>query len=760
MDRSIIITSRALRARLASVITLLIVVSNGVNFAKTAGISDADPVVAASFTDKASILPTDEIAFTLNRLLAPNEGRVAVIIGSIDVSSLLTQRDNVLIYSPRVVPLPPGESPVTIYIVDSSGKWREITKLTLRVESGKSSAGDSPGDGTIVPSESSTSPAGATPAAPTENGSSTSAVATTAQNARKHGFDKSIVTPSFTIGTKSQLSETHFPDANRPPRSTFADLTLQGGFRSDLARGSFSSQTQFDIVGTSFRNEALRFAQEKQNAPLIDLANYNMQFQAGKTKVTVGQVSFGSNQFLINNFSSRGISLSMPLSSRLDVGLAAMNGTSVVGWSNFFGVDRRDHQFVTGTAGFEFKPEHRGELRLELSILDGRLQPLSSFNQGNINDVERSQGAGLRLFGADPTQRWRFDSGFTRSRFTNPSDPLLNQGFNVVPVSAAIANAQYFDGTYNILQNVKLSESKRATIGVSYKYSSIDPLFKSVAAPVQADRLQNEFGLSANIGDVTATVTHFRFHDNLGNVRSVLESLSRRTAIIIGTPLSALFNEPGKPSPWLPRVSYSLDEVHQFGAAIPVNGGFETNLSTIPDQVSTNQNISADWQLKTYRWGYRFNRSYQDNRQPGRELADLRNLTNLWSVGLQPNPKIAVNVDVGWDSAFNKEQKRTDHTFRIGPNLNWTMSKSMVLTAAISATRIANVVNTSNSLSTEADIQWSYRLAVEKSKYRKIQTQLFVRYSNRYAYTRDSIFTISNLTRSQSINGGLNFIFF
>src|SRR5689334_13761782 len=214
MDRRTIITSRALRARLASVITLLIVVSNGVNFAKTAGISDADPVVAASFTDKASILPTDEITFTLNRLLAPNEGRVAVIIGSIDISSLLTQRDNILIYSPRVVALPPGESPVTVYIVDSSGKWREITKLTLRVESAKV-ATDAPSDGTIVPSGISAPPAGGTAAAPIASSSSPSVVPSTTQPARKHGFDKSIITPSFTIGMKSQISETHFPDSNR-----------------------------------------------------------------------------------------------------------------------------------------------------------------------------------------------------------------------------------------------------------------------------------------------------------------------------------------------------------------------------------------------------------------------------------------------------------------------------------------------------------------------------------------------------------------
>lgn len=728
---------------------MLLIIGNGANLAQ-AGLTEGDPVISASFVDKQQILPNEEITFTLSRPLRVNEGRIGVIIGTTDISSLLAPGGNALVYSPRVVPLPIGESPVSIYIIDSSGRWRQITKLTLRVESPKQGAIDSPGGGTIVSNETGSS----TTVGATASGTSS------AQITRKHGLDKSVLTPSFTIGTKGQLAETHSPDSNRPPRSTFADMTLQGGFRSDVARGIFSSQTQFDIVGTSFRNEALRFAQERQNAPLVDLANYNMQFQLGKTKVTVGQLSFGSNQFLINNFSSRGISIITPISTRLDVGLAAMNGTNIVGWSNFFGLDRREHQFVTGFTGYEFKPEHRGELRFEASVLDGRLQPVSSFNQGNINDVERSQGVGFRMLGADPSQRWKFDTGYTRSRFTNPTDPLLTQGFSVVQVREASENAQYFDGTFNILQNAKLSESKRATIGVSYKYSEVDPLFKSVAAPIQADRLQHEIDVLANIADVTATVTHLRFHDNLNKVPSVLESLTRRTAVTIGTPLAALFSQPGKPSPWLPRVSYSLDDIHQFGASIPVNGGFEGNPSTIPDQVSTNQNFSADWQLKTFRWGYRFNRSFQDNRQPGRELADLRNITNLWTVGLQPNQKIAVNVDVGWDSALNKEQKRTDHTFRLAPNVSWTISKSMSLTAAVSATRTANIAQTSKNSNREADIQWSYRFAAEKSKYRKVLAQMFLRYSNRYANARDSIFGISNLTRFQSLNAGLNFTFF
>jgi hypothetical protein len=206
-------------------------------------------------------------------------------------------------------------------------------------------------------------------------------------------------------------------------------------------------------------------------------------------------------------------------------------------------------------------------------------------------------------------------------------------------------------------------------------------------------------------------------------------------------------------------VSYTFDEVHQFGASIPVNGGFEVP-STIPDQVSTNQTFSADWQIKTVRWGYRFNRSFQDNHQPGRELADLQNITNLWTVGMQPSTKIGFNMDIGWDSAFNKEQKRTNHTLRVGPGFNWTMTRSMILAGTFSMTRLAELANTSRNLNGEADVQWSYRFAFDKGKHKTVQTQFFIRYANHYFYSRDSVFGFGNLTKLQTLSTGLNFTFF
>jgi hypothetical protein len=484
-----------------------------------------------------------------------------------------------------------------------------------------------------------------------------------------------------------------------------------------------------------------------------------MQFQIGKTKLAVGHIAFGTNRHLINSFSSRGISITTPVSKYADISLAAMNGTSVVGWSNFFGLSKSKHQFVSGSAGFELIPEHRGELRLELSALDGRLLPLSNFNQGNITDAERSRGLGLRFLGAAPSQRWRFDSGFTRSRFTNPADPSLFQGFNVISVVEKTSNASYLDGAFNIVQNARLSETKRATVTLNYKYEQIDPLFKSIAATIQPDRLQNEIDVVANIGDVTATVTHFRFHDNLGNVPSVLKSLTRRSGVIVGMPVSALLSNPAKPSQWLPRVSYTFDQTHQFGASIPVNGGFELSPGSVPDQMSTNQTFSADWQVKTVRWAYRINRSFQDNRQVGRELADLSNITNLWSVGFQPKESFSVNLDLSFDSALDKAQKRTDHTFRAGPSFSWTIKKSMVFTGTLSGTTLGNTDGTSRSRSAEADLQWSYRF-IEGKGVRKVQGQFFLRYSDRYAFARDTVFAFGNVTKLRTLNAGINFTFF
>ncbi|MEW6210660.1 MAG: hypothetical protein AB1631_20010 [Acidobacteriota bacterium] len=678
--------------------------------------------VTASFADR-TIPPGEQITLNLSRALHPSEGKIAVLIGVTDMTALFALSPDALVYTPQI-PLPAGESAVAVYLVAGDNNWREIARFTLSI-------------GEVQPSEPQEQ------SAPEQNGS----------QKRKVDF-----TPSLTIGLKSQVAEYHFPASVAPERERFTDFTLQGSLRMETHGARFNSQMQFDVAGSSYRREALRFAQEGELAPRIDLASYLVQFQVGKARFQAGHIAFGTNRHLISSFSSRGVSLTLPVTSRADFSLAAMNGSSIVGWDNFLGLDRRKHQIVSGTLGFEFIRERPGGLRIEGGLMHGSLLPISNFNQGNITDAEQSRGASIRVVASDTAQRIRLEAGFARSRFNNPSDPLLEQSFNVVPVRETSRNARYIDTSFDIVRDRAISATRKANLTINYRHETVDPLFRSVAAYTQADRFQNQIEAVASIADVTITASHLRFNDNLDDVPSILKTLTRRTGVIIGAPLASLLSDPAKPSQWWPRVSYSFDRTHQFGAALPINSGF--SISHVPDQTSANQGALADWQFQKARFGYRFNRSFQDNRQPGRERADLRNLINGFTLGLTPHNAIDLNFDVSLESAKNFETLRIDNTNRVGANINWRINGRMNLAATLSTLFAGDRADTSRSRNAEFDLQWSYRFAVERSRYRKAQGQFFIRYANRYAYALDDVFRFNNLTRIQSLNLGLSFTFF
>ncbi|HEX5085096.1 MAG TPA: hypothetical protein VFY40_23920, partial [Blastocatellia bacterium] len=319
--------------------------------------------VTSNLTDQ-EVDPTFTLIFTPSRPLQVTEGRLAVLIGDMDITNLLTPAGEGLSYFPRILPLPAGESPVRVFLVTLSDEWREVTQLTLRVKA------PAPEDG-----------------APAKTSS--------ADAAKPASANKYLFTPSLTLGVKSQMAERHFPESNRPERPTFSDMTMQASLKSEMTNNWFGNQMQFDLVGSSFQKEALRFSSLGDKAPNVDLSSYLMQFQLSKTKLQVGHVTFGANRHLINSFGSRGATLSIPMGKHVDFSLAAMNGSSVVGWSNFFGLDRRKHQILSATLGFEFIGDRPGGLRLEAGAMHGSLQPISGFNQGVINDAEQSKGGSL-----------------------------------------------------------------------------------------------------------------------------------------------------------------------------------------------------------------------------------------------------------------------------------------------------------------------------------------------------------------------------
>jgi hypothetical protein len=443
--------------------------------------------INANFVANQPVSPKGRLELHTSRPLLETEGRLAVMIGDTDVTALCVISGNDVTYDPKALPLPTGETNVLVYLVSRENEWSEVARLPLLVEEPKViPVTPGPSSGTLSP------PSGV--AAATTVGPATQ----TPKTPSPFQF-----IPNISLNVKSQSTALYFPDSTRPDRLNFTDIALQATFQGNYQNKVVSIQNQFDMAGSSVQNEALRFGQLGADAPQFDLSAYSMLYQLYGAKLRLGNVSFGSNRELINSFSSRGISLAIPITKRFDISGAIMNGTSVVGYDNFFGFSRSTHRISSATLGIEVLDKRPGGFRVELSGLNGSLLPLSSFNQGLVSDAEKSKGASIRVVGSDTSQRLHFDGGFSRSRFTNPSDPLLSQGTDIVPVKAVWRNARYLELSYDLLRGYKLAKNQSLSLNLAYHHERVDPLYRSVAAFNQADHLNNQFDLSGSLGSIT-----------------------------------------------------------------------------------------------------------------------------------------------------------------------------------------------------------------------------------------------------------------
>jgi hypothetical protein len=88
------------------------------------------------------------------------------------------------------------------------------------------------------------------------------------------------------------------------------------------------------------------------------------------------------------------------------------------------------------------------------------------------------------------------------------------------------------------------------------------------------------------------------------------------------------------------------------------------------------------------------------------------------------------------------------------------MTSRATLAASVSTIFAGDAADTSDSRNAEVDLQWSYRFGLERSRYRRVQGQFFIRYANRYQRSFDQIFALNSRTKLQTFNVGLSFTFF
>lgn len=733
--------------------------------------AESDLAVTANFDPQHPVTPEAPIELNLSRPLRTDEGRIAVVIDRIDVTSLFIVDGARLVYSPSLVPLPLGQQEMLVYLVSADNSWRMLGRFALNVVKEKpasaATTAESPavampfvktnGNGNGEPPP--TPPSNPEPAPPPAE--SSKPAKPVASPKRKFGFDSLSYLPSVTLAIKSQPAQFTFPDSIRPAdRATFTDGTLQFSLRSEMARDWFGARTSFDFAGSTVPSEALRFGTLLSRAPQVDLSSYLLEFKLGRARVAVGHTSFGSSRHLVSGFSSRGITITIPITKRFDFSVAALNGTNVVGYGNFLGLAHSKHQLQAATVGVELIPKRPGGFRIEISGISAYIQALNNFSQGSVNDVERSKGGSVRLIASDKAGRLKFDGGFTRSTYRNPADPLLYQGTNTVAVPFLTRNARYFDLSYDVLRGYSLTKSKQVNLSVAMRHEQVDPLYKSLGASAGADRRQNDFQLSGSIGEISIQASHSRFNDNLRRIASILQSFNRSEQFSVALPAAALWGGTSSTSKYLPRLSYSRSMNHQYANAIPVNGGFENDPAAVPNQFSTSQNFSADWQFQKLNVGYNYNRSFTNNQQRGRERSDFLNQTMSSRVGFNPTAKINLNFDLTRDSACDLESDRLNRTWRAGPTASWTINKHMSWTAGFSNTIAGDRAQTSGSRNTEFDTQFSYRTGWQRGELKKMQLQMFIRFADRYARSNDLVFGTSNLTRVQIFNAGVNLTLF
>ncbi|GMR14305.1 MAG: hypothetical protein BMS9Abin29_2554 [Gemmatimonadota bacterium] len=642
------------------------------------------------------------IELTFNRPLDPATESVAVFIGATDFTGLFEPTQSGLRYVPEVVPLPSGKGELVVHLIDAAGTWSEVARVALQVEG-------------------------------------------------IFGFQSRDVTPRVDLSFKAQPAEGHDPESNAPQRETFTDIEGKFDLKIEQVHSGFTLGLNSLFLGFNHQEKALRFREKGKDAAKVDLSSYMLSLTSEKFDVSVGHLRTGNQRYLMSGFSARGVTLSLAPSSRIDAQVAVTNGSSIVGWDNFLGLSDSDHQMINAMVGLEaFKTA--GALRVEFSYLDASKLPRNNFNQGAVNDAEESNGYGFRVQAKGLGRRLRLDAGLTRSTFDNPVDQTLNQGFDIVEVEEETKDARYMNANIDLLKGLKLGGGKTAKLSFGYKHERVDPLFKSVGASARADNIQNQYDVRADIAGVSIRANLSDAEDNLDEIASILKSNTERRGLNVGVPLPTIFRTASGKA-WLPTLNYRVDRTHQFGEELPQDGGFSA--SHVPDQVSVNHTGSAKWRWSKVNIGYQVNLSNQDNRQEGREDADLRNLKNAFSLGINPMRSLSLTFDLGYEEADNKQRDEINNTRRFGTRINWKPIKRSTLAIQFSDTFKDDEAKTRERSDTRLDLRWSGAIPGTTRQ----NGQYYIRYARNVSESLDTVRDRDERRERWTLNTGFSFSF-
>jgi hypothetical protein len=418
-----------------------------------------------------------KLLIKLSRSLTQAEGRLAVCIGALDLSNKTIKIDDASYEVDLTgVALASGAQSLTLHLLKPS-RWTDLASLNISSEE-------------------------------------------SAQENASKPFEA-----KFSVGLKGQMSERVSGTSKLSDRPKFQDATMGIALSAQPQWLGKDSRIAMNLLSVSRRNEALSFGTNADAASKLDMQDYRADLVMGAFKMIVGHQSIGAHPLILADKSSRGITGVLRLGERFDVSASAIRATSVIGFDDFVGLQDVDHRIYSLGIGFEVLPETKGMLRTELTLMDGKAEPQSQFNRGQIEDAERSKGVGLKVSTADSESRWRGDVFWARSKYVNPIDQTLAQGSDTVPVRPENRQAYTADFSYLLVKDAKLMGDKfpmNIRSIVRYEYS--DPLFKSLGANFIADQRLVRYGTEIRLGELTFNLTAGRKNDNVTTIPTVLKT--------------------------------------------------------------------------------------------------------------------------------------------------------------------------------------------------------------------------------------------
>jgi hypothetical protein len=408
---------------------------------------------------------------------------------------------------------------------------------------------------------------------------------------------------------------------------------------------------------------------------------------------------------------------------------------------------------AAATLGLEAFPSLPSALRLEVTTLRGSVLPLAGFHQGVVNDAEESRGWGLRLVAATPGQRGRLEAGYSRNRFDNPPDPFLSQGAELVEVEETTRGARYLESSFAVVPAWSITPSVSARFTATYRHERVEPLYRTFAAFVQADRTNHMFEIEGGIGELIFVWNHQRYRDNLDEIPSILVTRGREHALQASVPLAFLIGSDRRPV-WLPFLSYRWQRIHQRGDGVPDSSGARPTF--VPDQVSAVHGLGFDWQGARWRASWRMDRSRQDNRQPEREQADFHDRAQTVSLGFTPLASLSLGLDLTSSRARNEEADRTDRTLRLGIVADWQATETLSLGTRWSIMDAQDDARLRESGDSDLSLQASHRLDRWKVAGWALPGQVYVRFGRQAFHSLDREFDFDDSRHNWALNTGLS----